>query len=92
MAHIRHLLSSDASEQHLFLSCLACVPPAIWAGTTQDVPAVLEAWEVDLMMQLLSAPDLAIRLEVCHPLFIPHHNLDRLSDSTHLDKRRPIHR
>ncbi|KAI0285247.1 armadillo-type protein [Russula brevipes] len=60
--HIRHLLSNDVSEQLLFLSCLACVPPAIWAGTTQDVPAVLEAWEVERVMQLLSAPDPAIRL------------------------------
>ena len=69
VAHIRHLLSNDASDQHLFLSCLACVPPAIWAGTTQDIPAVLEAWEVDRVMQLLSSPDPAIRLKVSHLLF-----------------------
>jgi AP-4 complex subunit epsilon-1 len=68
ISHIRHLLSNDPSEQHLFLSCLACVPPAIWAGTTQDVPAILEAWEVDRMMQLLSAPDPALRLKVRQPL------------------------
>jgi len=69
VTHIRHLLSSDASEQQLFLSCLACVPPAIWAGTTQEVPAVLEAWEVERVMQLLSAPDPAIRLKVRHLFF-----------------------
>ncbi|KAI0003205.1 armadillo-type protein [Russula compacta] len=63
VTHIRQLLLNDLSGQHLFLSCLACVPPAIWAGTAQDVPAVLEAWEVDRMMQLLSAPDPAIRLK-----------------------------
>ncbi|KAI0282501.1 armadillo-type protein [Russula aff. rugulosa BPL654] len=63
ISHIRHLLSNDSSEQLLFLSCLACVPPAIWAGTTQDVPAVLEAWEVERVMQLLSAPDPALRLK-----------------------------
>jgi len=69
VAHIRHLLSNDTSDQHLFLSCLACVPPAIWAGTTQDIPAVLEVWEVERVMQLLSSPDPAIRLKVRHLLF-----------------------
>jgi len=68
ISHIRHLLSNDSSEQHLFLSCLACVPPAIWAGTTQDVPAVLEAWEVERVMQLLSAPDPALRLKTLRVL------------------------
>ncbi|KAI0255354.1 armadillo-type protein [Lactifluus subvellereus] len=63
VTHIRPLLSNDLIEQHLFLSCLSCIPPAIWAGTTQEVPPVLEAWEVDRVMQLLSAPDPAIRLE-----------------------------
>ncbi|KAH9057664.1 ARM repeat-containing protein [Lactarius vividus] len=62
VAHIRHLLSNNWDEQRLFLSCLACVPPAIWAGTTQDVPPVLEAWEVERVMQLLSSPDPTIRL------------------------------
>ncbi len=61
---IRHLLSNDSSEQHLFLSCLSCVPPAIWAGTTQDIPTVLEAWEVERVMRLLSAPDPTLRLKV----------------------------
>lgn len=70
ISHIRRLLSNDSSEQHLFLSCLACVPPAIWAGTTQDVPAVLEAWEVERMMQLLSAPDPTLRLKVRHFYFL----------------------
>jgi AP-4 complex subunit epsilon-1 len=63
VTHIRHLLSN---EERLFLSCLACVPPAIWAGTTQDVPPVLEAWEVERVMQLLSSPDPTIRLTVSH--------------------------
>ena len=64
VTHIRHLLSSNWDEQRLFLSCLACVPPAIWAGTTQDIPPVLEAWEVERVMQLLSSPDPTIRLTV----------------------------
>ncbi|KAH9171445.1 ARM repeat-containing protein [Lactarius sanguifluus] len=62
VTHIRHLLSNNWDEQRLFLSCLACVPPAIWAGTTQDIPPVLEAWEVERVMQLLSSPDPTIRL------------------------------
>ena len=62
--HTRHLLSNDWDEQRLFLSCLACIPPAIWAGTTQDIPPVLEAWEVERVMQLLSSPDPTIRLTV----------------------------
>ena len=70
VSHIRHLLSNDSSEQHLFLSCLACIPPAIWAGTTQDIPAVLEAWEVERVMQLLSAPDPTLRLKVRHFHFL----------------------
>lgn len=95
ISHIRHLLSNDSSEQHLFLSCLACVPPAIWAGTTQDVPAVLEGWEVERVMQLLSAPDPTLRLKVRHfhfsslKLFFLRH---ALSDSTHLDRCRLIRR
>ena len=64
VTHIRHLLSNNWNEQRLFLSCLACVPPAIWAGTTQDIPPVLEAWEVERVMQLLSSPDPTIRLTV----------------------------
>ncbi|KAI9457813.1 ARM repeat-containing protein [Lactarius psammicola] len=62
VTHIRRLLSNNWDEQRLFLSCLACVPPAIWAGTTQDVPPVLEGWEVERVMQLLSSPDPTIRL------------------------------
>ncbi|KAH8980845.1 ARM repeat-containing protein [Lactarius hatsudake] len=62
VTHIRHLLSNNWDEQRLFLSCLACVPPAIWAGTAQDIPPVLEAWEVERVMQLLSSPDPTIRL------------------------------
>ncbi|SRR6266404_9861132 len=66
VTHVRHLLSNNWDEQRLFLSCLACVPPAIWAGTMQDVPPVLEAREVERVMQLLSSPDLTIRLTVGH--------------------------
>ncbi|KAI9508829.1 ARM repeat-containing protein [Russula earlei] len=68
VSHIRHLLSNDQSEQHLFLSCLSCLPPAVWAGTIPDVPAVLEAWEVDRVMRLLSTPDPAIWLKTLRVL------------------------
>ncbi|KAI0062104.1 ARM repeat-containing protein [Artomyces pyxidatus] len=62
VTNIRHLLpSEDANEQYLFLSCLECVHPTLWAGTSPKIPAVLEAWEVERIMQLLSSPDGAIR-------------------------------
>ena len=86
ISHIRHLLSNDSSEQYLFLSCLACVPPAIWAGTTEDISAILEAWEVERMMQLLSTPDPALRLKVCHSILQLNVSLRQLSDSTHLNR------
>ncbi|KAI0040369.1 ARM repeat-containing protein [Auriscalpium vulgare] len=62
VATIRHLLPShDPNEQYLFLTCLEYVDPRLWAGTSPTVPAVLEGWEVERIMQFLSSPDAAIR-------------------------------
>jgi len=59
---IRPLLTSrDPNDQHLFLSCLECVDPILWAGTRPDIPAVLEEWEVERVMQLLDSSDNLIR-------------------------------
>ncbi|RDB25374.1 AP-4 complex subunit epsilon-1 [Hypsizygus marmoreus] len=60
--HIRHLItSSDPNDVYLFLSCLECMDPVLWAGTSPDIPAVLEGWEVERIMQLLESPDTLIR-------------------------------
>jgi AP-4 complex subunit epsilon-1 len=63
--NIRHLLtSSDPNEQYLFLSCLQCLEPDLWAGTLADRPAVLDGWEVERVMKLLDSPDDLIRQKV----------------------------
>ncbi|KAF9467306.1 armadillo-type protein [Collybia nuda] len=55
------LLSRDTNEHFLFLSCLECVDPIVWAGVSPDVPAVLEGWEVERVMQFLDSSDGLIR-------------------------------
>lgn len=63
--NIRHLLVSiNTNDVHLFLVCLDCIEPKLWAGTTPDIPAVLEGWEVERVMQLLSSADPSIRVRV----------------------------
>lgn len=62
---IRHLLTSrDPNEQYLFLSCLECLDPVLWAGTAPETPAILEGWEVERVMQFLDSPDRLIRKKV----------------------------
>ncbi|KAG7449785.1 ARM repeat-containing protein [Guyanagaster necrorhizus] len=55
------LVSREPNEQYLFLSCLDCVDPMWWAGTSPECPAVLEEWEVERFMQLLDSADPLIR-------------------------------
>ncbi|GLB37288.1 putative ARM repeat-containing protein [Lyophyllum shimeji] len=55
------LMSRDPNDVYLFLSCLECVDPVLWAGTSPDVPAVLDGWEVERMMQLLGSHDALVR-------------------------------
>lgn len=65
VANIRHLLvSSDPNEIYLFLTCLCCIEPRLWAGNTPDIPAVLQGWEVERIMQLLDSSDPIIRTKV----------------------------
>ena len=62
---IRHLLTTrKPNERYLFLSCLECLEPALWAGTRSDTPGVLEAWEVERVMQMLDSSDNLIRKKV----------------------------
>ncbi|KAG9316700.1 armadillo-type protein [Chiua virens] len=67
---IRHLLSSrDPNDVFLFVSCLNCLDPSIWAGTRPETKAVLDEWEVQSIMRLLDSPDGLIRkvtLKILH--------------------------
>ncbi|RXW23371.1 hypothetical protein EST38_g2524 [Candolleomyces aberdarensis] len=59
---IQNLLAShDINDQYLYLACLTCIDPVIWAGTSPDRPLVLEGWEVEKIMQFLESPDDSIR-------------------------------
>ena len=46
------------------MSCLKSLNPSLWAGTTSETPGVLEAWEVERVMQLLHSPDILLRRKV----------------------------
>ncbi|KAH9952123.1 ARM repeat-containing protein [Amylocystis lapponica] len=59
---IRRLLTTeDPNDIYLFVACLECLEPSLWAGTTTEIPAVLEGWEVERIMKLLDSPDAGIR-------------------------------
>ncbi|KDR75335.1 hypothetical protein GALMADRAFT_140851 [Galerina marginata CBS 339.88] len=60
--YIRHFLTStNPDEVYLFVSCLENVDVALWAGTSQEHPAVLDALEFERIMQLLNSLDQDIR-------------------------------
>ncbi|KAG2345684.1 ARM repeat-containing protein [Suillus weaverae] len=62
VACIRHLLTSkDANDQYLFVSCLDCLSPTLWAGTLPGTIAVLDEWEVQEVMKLLDSHDRLVR-------------------------------
>lgn len=68
--HVRSFLTaSDPNHVYLFVSCLEALDPKLWAGTTPDLPAVLESWEVERVMQLLDSPDPSLRKKVRRRLF-----------------------
>ncbi|KAJ7497085.1 armadillo-type protein [Mycena latifolia] len=61
-ANIRQLLTSrSVNDQYIFLSCLSCLNPEMWAGTNAEIPPVLEEWEVGKVMELLDSSDTVIR-------------------------------
>lgn len=63
--NIRQLLrSSDPQDHYVFVSCLQCLNPNLWAGTDPERPAVLEGWEVERVMTLLDSTDSLIRKRV----------------------------
>ncbi|KAH7909974.1 armadillo-type protein [Hygrophoropsis aurantiaca] len=70
VACIRNLLSShEPDDQYLFVVCLSCIDPSLWAGTLPDATAVLEEWEVEQVMRLLNSPDNLIRKTTLEVLY-----------------------
>jgi hypothetical protein len=62
---IRHLLNSQQpNEQYLFVTCLGCIEPQLWAGTDPTMAPVLDAWEVERVMHFLDSRDPFIRKKV----------------------------
>ncbi|KAG6862341.1 hypothetical protein C0995_016039 [Termitomyces sp. Mi166 len=41
--------------------CVQCTDPVLWAGTSNDIPAVLDGWEVERIMQFLDLSDVLVR-------------------------------
>lgn len=62
---IKGLLTSQSpNDQYFFFSCLECLDPMVWAGTTEEYPAILDASEVGRVMEFLDAPDHLMRKKV----------------------------
>jgi len=59
-----YLMSGLPNEAYLFLSCLECLGPGLWAGTSEDIPSALEEREVEQIMQFLDSNDDLIRKKV----------------------------
>nr|GAT57748.1 predicted protein [Mycena chlorophos] len=67
-ASLRPLINSQTPNDHfIFLSCLSCLDPILWAGTG-NAPAVLDEWEVGRVMKLLDSSDSLIRRKTLHIL------------------------
>ncbi|EKM80809.1 hypothetical protein AGABI1DRAFT_37340 [Agaricus bisporus var. burnettii JB137-S8] len=56
-----YLTAQTPNEKYIFLSCIGSVDPNLWAGRSNDMPAILEGWEVEKIMQLLDSNDDLIR-------------------------------
>lgn len=65
------LTSQNPNDQYLFLSCLECLDPMVWAGTTEEYPAILDASEVGRVMEFLDAPDHLMRKKVGPKVALP---------------------
>ncbi|VDB85198.1 unnamed protein product [Peniophora sp. CBMAI 1063] len=63
-----YLSSGDANEQAFFLACLSCVDPDVWAGTVPERPLLLDALEVERVVQLMASPDPLIRIQTARIL------------------------
>ncbi|KAI0362383.1 ARM repeat-containing protein [Trametes cingulata] len=63
------LVSQEPNGLYLFMHCLSSIDPKLWAGTTPEVPAVLEEWEVERVMKLLDSEDKLIRKQTLRTLW-----------------------
>jgi AP-4 complex subunit epsilon-1 len=60
--YVREFLTSEnPNDVWLFLESLQVVPSEYWSGSRPECPAVLEAWEVERVMQQLQSPDIQLR-------------------------------
>ena len=65
ITYVRHLVGSiSPNDKYLLLCLLETAEPKLWAGTDLQIPAVLDAFEVELIMQQLDSSDSLIRKKV----------------------------
>lgn len=65
ITYARHLVGSTSpNDKYLLLCLLETTDPRLWAGTDPQIPAVLDAFEVELIMQQLDSSDSLIRKKV----------------------------
>lgn len=65
ITYVRHLVGSTSpNDKYLLLCLLETAEPQLWAGTDPKIPAVLDAFEVELIMQQLGSSDGLIRIKV----------------------------
>ena len=66
ITHVRHLVGpTSPNDKFLLLCLLETADPRLWAGIDPQIPEVLGAFEVELIMQQLDSPDSLIRKKVC---------------------------
>ena len=65
ITYVRHLLGSTSpNDKYLVLCLLETADPRLWAGADPQIPPMLDAFEVELIMQQLDSPDGLIRKKV----------------------------
>jgi len=76
ISYIRDLLESDNPNLcYLFLTCIGSLDAALWAGSTEEFPSVLDAQEVERIMRLMESPDALIRTKTLSILMAVDHNI-----------------
>ncbi|OJT09138.1 AP-4 complex subunit epsilon [Trametes pubescens] len=67
---VRQLLTlNEPDGLYMFIHCLSSVDPKLWAGTSPEIPAVLDEWEVERVMGLLDSEDKLIRKQTLRTLW-----------------------
>lgn len=71
ITYVRHLVGSTSpNDKYLLLCLLETAEPQLWAGTDPKIPAVLDAFEVELIMQQLDSSDGLIRIKVRNTFWV----------------------